>query len=65
MFPFVFLGLKKGAGIIFHHMYTEIVKSRSTVEDLSIAYTILSQLPRSLYGLGKSVLRAAFISLTC
>ena len=65
IFSFVFLGVRKGAGINFHHMYTEIIKSKSTFEYLPITYTILSQLSRSFYGLGKLVLRATFISLTC
>ena len=34
-----FSELGKGAGINFHYMYTEIIKSRSTVEDLPIPVT--------------------------
>ena len=68
IFTFIFLGVRKGAGTNFHYMYTEIIKSRSTFEDLRIAYTILYQLPKSFYGLGKSwqigsTVRATFISL--
>ena len=51
-YSLVFLGIKKGAGINFHNMYTEIIKSRSSFEDLPI-------------GLGKLVLRATLTSLTC
>ena len=37
--PFVFLRVRKGAGINFHYMYTEIMKSKFTFEDLPIPVT--------------------------
>ena len=39
VFPFVFLRVRKGAGINFHHIYTEIIKSKFTFEDLPIPVT--------------------------
>ena len=39
IFPLYFSELGKGAGINFHHMYTELIKFRSTFEDLPIPLT--------------------------
>ena len=61
-----FSELGKGAEIDFHYMYTEIIKSRSTFEDLPIPVKPFCPNYQGLFnGLGKLALRATVISLTC
>ena len=61
-----FSELGKGAGINFHHMYTEIIKSGSTFEDLPTRVIPFCLNYQGLsYGLGKLALRAAVTSVTC
>ena len=60
-----FSELGKREGINFHYMYTEIIKSRSTFEDLPIPVTPFCLHYQGLYGPGKLALRVTVIALTC